>query len=101
MNMGHLYDLDEMVLRCGEGESRVNIQEAMDAYRSGAFRAAIISTWLAVYFDLASKIRSLALAGDSEADQWVQHFEKMLEKYDPESPNTAAPFLTERMRSGT
>lgn len=36
-------------------------------YRAGAYRSAIVNTWIAVVFDLIDKVRELALAGDLEA----------------------------------
>ncbi|HWV24325.1 MAG TPA: hypothetical protein VNZ58_09040 [Thermomicrobiales bacterium] len=92
MNQGRLYDLEEMVHSCREAVSRINIEEAINAYRAGAFRSAIISTWIAVYFDLTTKIRSLSLAGDEQATRWIRHFDEKLVDYNPENPDTTQPF---------
>lgn len=72
-----LEDLDELTLRCRDEKAREHIFEAVASYRSGAFRAAIVTTWIAVCFDFIEKLRELALAGDKEAEQQVQSIEKI------------------------
>ncbi|WP_372397760.1 hypothetical protein ABMY26_27615 [Azospirillum sp. HJ39] len=75
----HLTDLDALALTVREPRSRDYIQEAIAAYRAGAYRAAIVATWVAVSFDLTIKIREIAVDGDGQAneemaafDGWVQ-----------------------------
>ena len=70
-----LADLDELVLSCRNKASRELIREAVLCYKAGAFRSAIVNTWIAVAFDLVEKLRELALGGDKQADQEVNHFE--------------------------
>lgn len=70
-----LEDLDELTLRCRDEKARLYIREAVASYRAGAFRAAIVGTWIAVCFDLIEKLRELALAGDKEAEKQVQDLE--------------------------
>jgi hypothetical protein len=67
-----LEDLDELTLRCRDQKARLYIAEAVSSYRSGAFRSAIVATWIAVCFDVIEKLRELALAGDKEAERHVQ-----------------------------
>ena len=67
-----LGDLDELVLRCRTEEGRKYITEAVTCYKAGAYRACIVATWVAVVYDLISKIRELALSGDAAAQQIVQ-----------------------------
>jgi hypothetical protein len=62
-----LSDLDEMVLSCRSEEARNYVGGA------GAFRACIVSTWIAVVFDLIAKIRELALSGDAAAQEIVNN----------------------------
>lgn len=59
--------LEELALRCIDDESRSHIREAVKCYEGGAYRAAIISAYVAVCFDLVSKLKSLAAGGDTEA----------------------------------
>src|SRR5882672_10714855 len=78
-----LGDLDELVQSCRDAEARSYVAEAVMCYRAGAFRACIVSTWIAVVFDLIAKIKELALSGDSDAQKitndlaaWQQLIEK-------------------------
>ncbi|WP_271509507.1 hypothetical protein [Bradyrhizobium sp. CCBAU 11357] len=66
-----LGDLDELVLRCRTEEGRKYIVEAVTCYKAGAYRACIVATWVAVVYDLISKIREIALSGDPAAQQIV------------------------------
>ena len=50
--------------------TKPRVREVMDAYNAGAFRSAIISTWVAVSLDIVVKIRELADQGDSAAIAW-------------------------------
>jgi hypothetical protein len=68
-----LSDLDEMALSCRTEQARNYVGEALACYRAGAFRASIVSTWIAVVFDLIEKIRELALSGDAAAQEIVNN----------------------------
>lgn len=70
-----LEDLDELTLRCRDQKTRLYISEAVSSYRAGAFRSAIVATWIAVCFDVIEKLRELALAGDKEAERQVHELE--------------------------
>jgi hypothetical protein len=50
-----LVDLETLALRCRSEQSRDYIAEALLCYRSGAYRATIVSTWIATVFDLIDK----------------------------------------------
>lgn len=71
-----LADLDELVLKCRDQKSRNYIREAVACYKAGAFRSAIISTWIAVSFDIINKLEELTLAGDTVATEKTQEYEK-------------------------
>jgi len=60
----HLSDLDELVQMCRNSYSKNYLLEAIVAYRAGAYRAATISTWIAICVDVIEKIRELSLAND-------------------------------------
>ncbi len=62
-----LADIEALILKCNSDRSKSFISEATKCYRAGAYRAAIVSTWIAIVFDLTDKIRELALSGDGEA----------------------------------
>jgi hypothetical protein len=71
-----LGDLDELVLSCRDEEGREYIAEAVACYKAGAYRACIVSTWIAVVYDLLAKIRELALSGDQAAQVIVDDLSK-------------------------
>jgi len=71
-----LSDLDELVLKCRDEKAKNYIREAVSCYKSGAFRSAIVSTWVAVAFDIIDKLKDLSLAGDKEAEKQLDEFEK-------------------------
>jgi hypothetical protein len=75
--MTSLADLDELILRCRDDRAKAYIQEAVASYRAGAFRAAVVATWIAVCFDVIEKLHELALAGDKEAEHQVTELEKI------------------------
>jgi len=62
-----LTDLDELLLQSRAVQSTQYLREAIVAYRAGAYRASIISTWVAVCTDVMDKIRELAAEGDGAA----------------------------------
>lgn len=71
-----LADLDELVLKCRDEKALQYIKEAVSCYKSGAFRSAVVSTWIAVTFDLIDKFKELSLLGDKEAEKQVEEIEK-------------------------
>lgn len=81
-----------MLLKCRDDAARELMAEAISAYHATAYRSAIIATWIAVFVDLASKIRSLSIAGDDKAQQWIKQYDKHIDEYDPNHPNTVTPF---------
>src|SRR5882672_6150297 len=60
----HLVDLDELVQTVRDVNAQEYIAEAIAAYRARAYRSAIMGTWVAVAYDIISKIRELAVQGD-------------------------------------
>ena len=72
----YLADLDELVLLCRSPEAKKYISEAVACYRAGAFRACIITTWIAVVFDFVDKLRELELSGDKKATAKITEFEQ-------------------------
>ena len=66
-----LSDIDAMVLAVRDRESRRLISEAITAYRGGALRSAIMSTWIAVAYDIISKARELAAQGEAAPKAFV------------------------------
>jgi hypothetical protein len=77
-----LADLDELVLKCRDERARAYIREAVECCKAGAYRSAIVSTWIAVVFDIIDKIRELALAGDAQAAEMVEHLDNTIATHD-------------------
>lgn len=71
-------DLENLVESCITAESKAYIHESVICYRNGAFRASIVATWVAIVFDLISKIKELAATGDAKAALLNQKFETYL-----------------------
>lgn len=80
-------DLDELIVRCRNESAREHYREAVAAYRAGAYRAAIVSTWVATVYDVISKLQELALAGDKRARQKLSEFEAAHESGDYKKAN--------------
>lgn len=58
-------DLEVLAERVRDAQARSLITEAVRSYQVGAFRAAVLSIWVAVTVDLIAKIRHLAEIRDS------------------------------------
>lgn len=58
--------------------ARSYILEAIDAYRGGAYRSSIVSTWIAVSFDIISKIRELSNQGDPMAQAFINTLDQAI-----------------------
>lgn len=72
MNDSRLTDLDELIETVRNKTSQTYILEAISAYRGGAYRAAIVSTWIAVVYDIIAKLRELSEGGDRAASQEIE-----------------------------
>lgn len=69
-------DLDALVLACRDARSKELIAESISCYRAGAFRAAIVVTWIAVVFDFVHKLRELDARADKQARTLLERFEE-------------------------
>jgi hypothetical protein len=77
-----LTDLDELMLSVRDPESRAYLREALISYRGGAYRAAIVSVWIAVVYDIISKIRVLASQGDKAAEAVIKPLDTAIANHD-------------------
>lgn len=78
--MSHgLTDIDSLCLAVRDMESRRLISEAITAYRGGAFRSAIMSTWIAVAYDIIAKARELAAQGEAAPKVFVDELDVAIE----------------------
>lgn len=71
-------DLDYLLMKVRDYRSQIYAAEAVRCYRVGAHRAAITSIWTAVVFDLISKYRELAVAGDKEAQRYTKDWDSSI-----------------------
>ena len=67
--------LEELYLSCRDKSSKAHIREAINCYKGGAYRACIVSTWIALVYDFIEKINELALTKDREAIQLQKEIE--------------------------
>ena len=96
-----LKDLEEIQHEVIEPSSRTLLREVVKCYEAGAYRAALVSLWIAVVSDLTCKIRRLAESGDGEAKIVIdtldlaieRHNVKKVQKYEREIIATAADKL--------
>lgn len=70
-------DLDELILLCRNDKARSFIQEAVQCYKSGAYRQTIVAAWIAVVYDIIQKLQELELSGDANAKIHLEKFEKI------------------------
>ena len=76
--------LEDLLNEVRDRESRRYLEEAIRAYDVGAFRVAIVATWVAVAFDLIAKVRQLAATGDDGANDFIRTLDQAIEG---DSPN--------------
>jgi hypothetical protein len=65
----HLSNLDELLQKVRNTHSKNYLNEAIASYRIGAYRAALITTWIAVCVDIIEKIKELSLSDDPKAKE--------------------------------
>jgi hypothetical protein len=75
-------DIDTLASKCRDPNARRLINEAVAAYHSSAFRAAVVTTWIAVVYDLFAKLRELALTGDKNASRHCTALDRIVERHD-------------------
>jgi hypothetical protein len=71
------FDLFEILLKKCRPHVRVYVEEAIACYKAGVFRACIIVTWHALFFDFIYKLEELELVGDKNALQILDKFKKI------------------------
>ncbi len=87
----HLSDLDELAQRVRNNHSKDYLEEAIASYRAGAYRAALIATWISVCVDIIEKIRELSSSGDGAA----KTIEDKLNAINSNDPNSMLAFERE------
>ncbi|MGJ0508209.1 MAG: hypothetical protein ACR652_14040 [Methylocystis sp.] len=64
-------DLDILLTRIRNGQSKVYFLDAVKAYKAGALRASLTSAWVALVYDLIAKYRELSVMGDAAAITFI------------------------------
>lgn len=85
--------LEELILRCPDEVGRANIREAVKCYEAGAYRAAIMTTYVAVCYDLIEKLKVLASSGDGEANIITANLLQMHEQQARNDPSAIGRIL--------
>ncbi len=73
-------DLEELRSHIYAHDSKPYFDEGVRAYQAGAYRAAIVETWVAVSLDLISKIRHLAERGEKTAKSYITQLDKAIKE---------------------
>ncbi|MEK6478601.1 hypothetical protein WJR50_13740 [Catalinimonas sp. 4WD22] len=76
-----LTDLDELTNKVRSKISKIYILEAINSYKVGANRAALISTWIAVNYDVIEKIKELSESGDKAALEFITNLTNSVENH--------------------
>lgn len=79
MTIQGLTDIDSLALSVRDPESKRLIAEAIAAYRGGALRSAIVSTWIAVDYDIIAKARELSALGDPASTAFIKELDHAIE----------------------
>ena len=64
-------DLDILLTRIRNTQSKIYFRDAVKAYKAGALRASMASVWVALVYDLIVKYRELSAMGDSAASAFI------------------------------
>lgn len=78
----NIVDLESLVLMCRDPSAKIQMSEAVKCYQVGAYRSAIIATWIAVVIDIISKLREIAATGDTTAQELVDHLSAKTSSHD-------------------
>src|SRR3972149_2280590 len=70
-------DLDELILLCRNENAKNTIHDAVQCYKAGSFRQAIVATWIALVYDIIHKLQELELTGDANAARYLEQYEKI------------------------
>src|SRR5690554_3279165 len=77
-----LTDIDTLALAVRDRESRRLIVEAITAYRGGALRSSIMSTWIAVAYDIISKARELGSQGEAAPKAFIDELDAAIARHE-------------------
>lgn len=69
-------DLDILLIKIRDPQSRIYFLDAVKAYKAGALRASLTSAWVALAFDLITKYRQLSALGDAAATAFLHSWDQ-------------------------
>jgi len=88
-----LSDLEILVNNCRSNIAKQYIQEALSCYNIRAYKSAIITTWIAIVYDILEKIQELAKLDDPNAQQIEKDFINIRDNFDKDNPSTVRKLL--------
>lgn len=68
-------DLDILLTKIRNPQSRTYFLDSVRAYKAGALRAALTAAWVALAYDLIAKYRELSALGDAAATSFLQSWD--------------------------
>lgn len=68
-------DLDILLTKVRNPQSRTYFLDAVRAYKAGALRASLTAAWVAIAYDLIAKYRELSAMGDAAATTFLQSWD--------------------------
>ncbi len=72
-----LVDLDELLNNLHSSYTKEYVAEVLAAYRSGAYRAAVATIWVAICIDIIEKIRELSNLGEKYAEKIIAELDSI------------------------
>lgn len=88
-----LSDLEVLVNSCRNDTAKQYIREALACYNVRAYKSAIITTWIAIVYDILEKTQDLARLGDPRAQEIENEFTTIRDNFDKDSPATVRQLL--------
>lgn len=64
-------DLDILLTRVRNAQSKIYFRDAVKAYKAGALRSSMTAVWVALVYDLIAKYRELKAMGDPAASAFI------------------------------
>ncbi len=68
-------DLDILLTKIRNAQSKAYFLDAVKAYKAGALRASMTSVWVALVYDLIAKYRELSAMGDAAATAFISSWD--------------------------
>lgn len=68
-------DMDILLTKVRNHQSKIYFLDAVKAYKAGALRAAMTSVWVALVYDIIAKYRELSAMGDAAATAFLQSWD--------------------------